>query len=131
MQIDQIDHIVLTVRDIQATCAFYTRVLGMREVRFGAGRTALHFGTQKINLQEVGRESTLVAQTPTAGAGDICFTTATPLDAVLAHLRSCDVDVVEGPVKREGARGLMASVYFRDPDGNLIEVSNYPDTTGC
>jgi catechol 2,3-dioxygenase-like lactoylglutathione lyase family enzyme len=125
MQIDQIDHVVLTVRDVQATCAFYTRVLGMREETFGDGRKALHFGTQKINLQEVGREAALRALSPTAGAGDLCFTTTSPLDAVMAHVRSCGVEIVAGPVQRMGAVGLMESIYLRDPDGNLIEVSNY------
>ena len=127
MDIAQIDHIVLTVRDIEATCAFYTRVLGMRVERFGAGRTALHFGTQKINLQPAGGESTLVARVPTPGSADVCFVTTTPPDAVLAHLRACGVEVEAGPVQRAGAVGLMDSVYFRDPDGNLVEVSRYPD----
>jgi catechol 2,3-dioxygenase-like lactoylglutathione lyase family enzyme len=125
MEIERLDHVVLTVRDIPATCAFYTRVLGMREVRFGAGRTALHFGQHKINVQQAGQESTLVARVPTPGSGDLCFITTTPLDAVLAHLRACDVAVEAGPVPREGAIGQMDSVYFRDPDGNLVEVSNY------
>jgi catechol 2,3-dioxygenase-like lactoylglutathione lyase family enzyme len=127
MEIDRIDHVVLTVCDIAATCAFYTRVLGMREERFGAGRTALHFGQQKINLQQAGQESTLVARLPTPGSGDLCFITTTPLEAVLAHLRACGVAVEAGPVAREGAVGRMGSVYFRDPDGNLVEVSNYDE----
>ena len=125
MEINRIDHVVLTVRDIAATCSFYTRVLGMREERFGAGRTALHFGRQKLNLQQAGQESTLVARLPTPGSGDLCFITTTPLDAVLTHLRDCGVAVEAGPVAREGATGRMDSVYFRDPDGNLVEVSNY------
>ena len=127
MEIERIDHIVLTVRDLRATCAFYTRALGMREETFGAGRTALHFGSQKINLQPVGGESTLVARTPTPGSGDLCFVTTTPLDAVIAHLRACGVEIIEGPVKRAGAIGMMDSVYFRDPDENLVEVSIYAD----
>jgi catechol 2,3-dioxygenase-like lactoylglutathione lyase family enzyme len=125
MEIDRIDHVVLTVCDIPATCAFYTRVLGMREEHFGAGRTALHFGRQKINVQQAGQESTLVARVPTPGSGDLCFITTTPLDAVMAHLRACGVAVEAGPVAREGATGRMDFVYFRDPDGNLVEVSNY------
>ena len=125
MDIERIDHIVLTVRDIAAACAFYTRVLGMREVTFGAGRRALHFGRQKINLQQAGSESRLVACTPTPGSGDICFITTTPLDAVVAHLQESGVTIEAGPVQRDGAVGLMDSVYFRDPDGNLVEVSRY------
>jgi len=125
MEIERIDHIVLTVRDMGATCAFYTRVAGMRDETFGAGRKALHFGRQKINLQQAGSEATLVASTPTPGAGDICFITTTPLDAVVAHLQACGVPIEEGPVQRDGAVGLMGSVYFRDPDGNLVEVSRY------
>ncbi len=125
MEIDRIDHVVLTVRDVAATCAFYTRVLGMREERFGAGRTALHFGRHKLNPQQAGQESTLVARVPTPGSGDLCFITTTPLDAVLAHLHACGVAVEAGPVAREGALGHMVSVYFRDPDGNLVEVANY------
>ena len=125
MKIDGIDHVVLTVRDIGATCAFYAKALGMEVVTFGAGRKALSFGSQKINLQQVGRESTLVAEKPTPGSADVCFTTATPLSDVISHLKSCGVKLIAGPVERNGARGLMMSVYFRDPDMNLIEVSNY------
>ena len=125
MEIARFDHVVLTVRDVAATCAFYSRVLGMRVETFGAGRTALHFGQQKINVQPAGGESTLCARVPTPGSGDLCFVTATPLDAVLAHLRACGVAVEAGPVPRAGAVGQMDSVYFRDPDGNLVEVSRY------
>jgi catechol 2,3-dioxygenase-like lactoylglutathione lyase family enzyme len=126
VQIERIDHFVLTVRDLRATCEFYTRVLGMREETFGDGRTALHFGNHKINVHQAGGDGRLVARVPTPGAGDVCFVTATPLDAVIAHLRACGVAIEEGPVQRSGAIGLMDSVYFRDPDGNLVEVSNYP-----
>lgn len=127
MKIDALDHLVLTVDDIEATCAFYTRVLGMREISFGEGRRALAFGTQKINLHRHGREFEPKAEHPTPGSADLCFITATPLDRVVAHLGACGVAVLDGPVARTGARGPIRSVYFRDPDRNLIEVSNYLD----
>lgn len=123
--IDGLDHLVLTVRDLPATVAFYTRVLGMTEVTFGQGRKALRFGTQKINLHEAGREFEPKAAAPTPGSADLCFVTRTPLADVLAHLAAQGVPVEEGPVPRTGAVGLIASVYVRDPDGNLIEISNY------
>ena len=126
MKIDSIDHVVFTVKDIKATCDFYAKVLGMEIVAFGQGRKALAFGSQKINLQQHGRESTLIAQKPTPGSADICFTTSVPVSEVVAHLNSCGVSLIGGPVERNGARGLMMSVYFRDPDLNLVEVSNYP-----
>jgi catechol 2,3-dioxygenase-like lactoylglutathione lyase family enzyme len=125
MKIDSIDHVVFTVKDINATCEFYTKVLGMEVVTFGEGRKALAFGSQKINLQQLGRESTLIADKPTSGSADICFVTSIPVSEVVAHLNSCGVRLVGGPVERNGARGMMTSVYFRDPDLNLVEVSNY------
>ena len=125
MKIDSIDHVVFTVKDIKATCDFYTKVLGMEVVTFGEGRKALAFGSQKINLQQLGRESTLIAERPTPGSADICFVTSVPLSEVIAHLNSSGVRLVGGPVERNGARGMMTSVYFRDPDLNLVEVSNY------
>jgi catechol 2,3-dioxygenase-like lactoylglutathione lyase family enzyme len=125
MKIDSIDHVVLTVKDISATCEFYSKVLGMGIVTFGQGRKALAFGSQKINLQQSGRESTLIAEKPTPGSADICFVTSVPVSEVTAHLNSCGVRLIGGPVERDGARGKMVSVYFRDPDLNLVEVSNY------
>ena len=125
MKIDSIDHVVLTVKDIEKTCEFYSKVMGMEIVAFGEGRKALTFGTQKINLQKLGRESTLIADKPTSGSADICFVSSLPLTDVVAHLNSCGVKLIGGPVERSGARGLMMSVYFRDPDMNLIEVSHY------
>ncbi len=125
MKIDSIDHVVFTVKDINATCDFYTKVLGMEVVTFGEGRKALAFGSQKINLQQAGRESTLIAEKPTPGSADVCFVTSVPVPEVIAHLNSCGVRLIGGPVKRDGARGSMMSVYFRDPDLNLVEVSNY------
>jgi catechol 2,3-dioxygenase-like lactoylglutathione lyase family enzyme len=128
MKIDSIDHVVFTVKDIDATCEFYSKVLGMEVVTFGEGRKALAFGSQKINLQQFGRESTLVADKPTPGSADICFVTSAPLADVVAHLNSCGIKLTGGPVERNGARGVMMSVYFRDPDMNLVEVSNYART---
>ena len=126
MRIDAIDHLVLTVRDLQAATAFYTRVLGMEAVTFGADRRALAFGSQKINLHEAGRELEPKAAAPTPGSADLCLLTTAAPAAVLAHLKACGVQVVDGPVTRTGARGPIMSVYFRDPDGNLLEVSSYP-----
>ena len=124
MRIDSLDHLVLTVADVAATCTFYQRVLGMEVVTFGAGRQALAFGTQKINLHQSGREFEPKAQRPTPGSADLCFLTSVPLAQVQAHLAACGVVVSEGPVQRTGAQGPILSVYFRDPDLNLIEVSN-------
>jgi catechol 2,3-dioxygenase-like lactoylglutathione lyase family enzyme len=123
--IDRLDHLVLTVADIDATCAFYGRVLGMERVTFAGGRTALSFGNQKINLHPAGNEFDPKAETPMPGSGDLCFITETPLDTVMAHLGDCGVEIIEGPAMKTGAVGAIRSVYFRDPDGNLIEVSNY------
>jgi catechol 2,3-dioxygenase-like lactoylglutathione lyase family enzyme len=124
MRIDSLDHLVLTVADIEASCAFYQRVLGMEVVTFGRGRKALAFGCQKINLHQAGREFEPKAQRPTPGSADLCFLTAVPLAQVQAHLAACGVPVLEGPVPRTGAQGPILSVYFRDPDLNLIEVAN-------
>lgn len=121
--VERFDHVVLTVRDVAATCDFYGRALGM-VARTVHGRTALHFGDQKINLHQAGQEFEPKADLPTPGSGDICFTTAVPLDAVIVRLERERIAVIEGPVKRLGARAHLLSVYFRDPDGNLIEVAN-------
>jgi catechol 2,3-dioxygenase-like lactoylglutathione lyase family enzyme len=125
MQIERLDHLVLTVQDIERTCEFYGRVLGMQTVTFGEDRRALRFGEQKINLHQVGKEFDPKALRPTAGSGDLCFISATPLSEVIAHVQSCGVTIEEGPVARSGARGPIRSIYLRDPDGNLIEISNY------
>ncbi|WP_017908687.1 VOC family protein [Xanthomonas sp. SHU 199] len=124
MQIDHLDHLVLTVADIDATCAFYAQVLGMRVVTFGEGRKALAFGQQKINLHRHGHAFDPKAQVPTPGSADLCFLTATPLAQVAEELRAAAVRIEDGPVQRTGARGPILSLYFRDPDGNLIEVAN-------
>ena len=125
MRIDAVDHLVLTVKDIEATCAFYTKAMGMNVVNFGEGRKALAFGSQKINLHQQAKEFEPKAHRPTPGSGDFCLITSVALPEVIAHLKACDVHLIEGPVKRTGAVGTLLSVYFRDPDLNLIEVSNY------
>jgi len=124
MVIDRLDHLVLTVTDLQQTMAFYEQVLGMEVVRFGEGRYALHFGRQKINLHERGKEFEPKADKPCPGSADLCFITSTPLDEVIRHLENCKVPIEEGPVDRTGATGKIRSVYVRDPDRNLIEISN-------
>jgi catechol 2,3-dioxygenase-like lactoylglutathione lyase family enzyme len=123
MKLDRLDHLVLTVRDIEHTCDFYHRVLGMEVVTFGAGRTALRFGDQKINLHQAGKEFEPKAARPTMGSADLCFLTRMPLPAWIAHVQSTGVEILEGPVRRTGALGPIDSIYLRDPDGNLIEVS--------
>lgn len=123
--IDRVDHFVLTVGDLDTTCRFYERVLGARVVTFGDGRSALAFGRQKINLHVAGREFEPKALAPQPGSGDFCLIAATPLDRVIEHLAACGVAIELGPVPRTGATGPIRSVYFRDPDGNLVEVANY------
>lgn len=123
--IDRLDHAVLTVRDIDATCDFYSRVLGMEAITFGEGRTALRFGNQKFNLHQAGREFEPKAGRPTPGSADFCLITTTPMAQVIEHVRRCGVKIEEGPVARTGAAGPIESVYFRDPDDNLVEVSRY------
>jgi catechol 2,3-dioxygenase-like lactoylglutathione lyase family enzyme len=125
MNIARLDHLVLTVADIERTCAFYTRVLGMTVVSFGEGRTALRFGQQKINLHAADAIPGLVAHTPTPGSGDLCFITEVPLAEVALNLEKCGVPIVAGPGPRAGAIGTIQSVYIRDPDQNLVEISNY------
>lgn len=125
MSVDRLDHLVLTVADIGHACEFYARVLGMKIVHFGQGRTALRFGRQKINLHPADRIAGLVAGTPTPGSGDLCFITTMPLAGVSEHLKRCGVPIVAGPGFRAGATGEIQSVYIRDPDQNLIEISNY------
>jgi len=123
----RLDHLVLTVGDVAATCAWYERVLGMEAIVFGAGRTALRFGAQKINLHMTGAEIAPHATYPLPGSADLCFVTETPLGEVADHLATCDVAVLLGPVERTGATGALMSLYCRDPDGNLIEISNLID----
>ena len=122
--IDSLDHIVFTVRDIEATLAFYRDVLGMKPVTFADGRRALHFGVQKINLHVAGREFEPKAKAATPGSADVCFLTSTPIERVVETLRDKRIPIVEGPVPKTGAQGSLLSVYVRDPDENLIEIAN-------
>ena len=124
IRIDRLDHLVLTIADIAISCDFYSRTLGMSVETFAEGRKALKFGGQKINLHEAGREFDPKAKHPTPGSGDLCFIAETQLADVIAHLEALGVAIEEGPVERIGATGRLRSVYFRDPDGNLLEVSN-------
>ena len=119
-----LDHLVLTVADIEATCRFYGEVLGFSAITFGGGRRALAFGSSKINLHQAGAELIPRASRPTPGSADLCFLTSTPIVQVMEHLQRQNVAIVEGPVQRSGATGPIISVYIRDPDGNLVEVSN-------
>src|SRR5262249_17463522 len=125
MRVVSLDHLVLTVRSVEATCAFYAAALGMEVVTFGEGRKALAFGSQKINLHQQGNEFEPKAGRPTPGSADLCFVTDIPLAEVVGHLTALGVPVVEGPVARTGAVGPIRSVYLRDPDGNLVEVAVY------
>ncbi len=125
MKIKNIDHIVLTVSDIDATIEFYQNVLGMETVNFAQGRTALTFGSQKINLHQQGNEFEPRAQSPLPGSIDLCFITETPLDEAISQVRDKGISIIEGPVDKTGALGPIKSFYFRDPDMNLIEVSIY------
>lgn len=124
MKIDGLDHLVLNVKDIEATASFYAMALGMEIITFAGSRKALSFGVQKINLHQHGHEFEPKAQRPTPGSADLCFITSVLVAEVASHLDSCHVAVIEGPVERTGATGPILSVYFRDPDMNLIEVSN-------
>jgi catechol 2,3-dioxygenase-like lactoylglutathione lyase family enzyme len=125
VRITHVDHFVLTVKSIPDTVAFYCDVLGMSEVTFGQGRVALTFGSQKINLHPAGNEYEPKATVPQPGSQDFCLITDTPLTDVIETLHRHNVDIIEGPGPRTGAVGPIESVYFRDPDGNLVEVSNY------
>lgn len=125
MHVNRLDHLVLTVADIDKTIDFYTRVLGMRDITFGAGRRALAFGTSKINLHLAGHELEPKAARPTPGSADLCLIVEDSPEEILAQLREAGVPVEEGPVDRTGATGPIRSIYLRDPDANLIELSSY------
>lgn len=125
MEILHLDHLVLTVADIEQTCRFYRQVLNFEIITFGNNRKALKFGQQKINLHEAGHEFEPKAKHPTRGSADLCFITSTPLNELIIHLAHQKVVIQEGPVQRTGAVGNIMSVYIRDPDENLIEISNY------
>ena len=124
IKISQLDHLVLTVKNIKITCEFYSRVLGMEIVSFGDNRKALRFGNQKFNLHEVGKEFEPKAHKPCSGAIDLCLISNTPLNDVIAHLKKHNILIEEGPIERTGATGKLLSVYIRDPDKNLIEIAN-------
>ncbi|WP_109479827.1 VOC family protein [Paraburkholderia sp. C35] len=121
--IDHLDHLVLTCTDAEATQHFYTKVMQMQLETFGAGRIAFRFGNQKINLHVRGSEFEPKAHLPVPGALDLCFIASVPLDQVIAHLAACNWPIIEGPVERTGATHKIRSVYVRDPDLNLIEIS--------
>ncbi len=127
--LQQLDHLVLTVSDIEATCQFYSAALGCEVIGFGQGRRALRISNsaQKINLHPAARPFQPAAQTPQPGSADLCFLTQTPLSDAIAHLKSLDIPILEGPVRRTGTLGPILSVYIRDPDGNLIEIANSLD----
>jgi len=124
MRIERLDHLVLTVQSIEKTCDFYSKVLGMEIITFGEGRKALRVGNQKINLHQKGNEYEPKALNPAAGSGDLCFITKTGLNEVINRLECCNIVIEEGPVERTGTLRALTSVYIRDPDGNLIELSN-------
>lgn len=125
IHITQLDHLVLTVQNIDASCEFYSRVLGMEIVAFGEGRKALKFGDQKFNLHEAGWEFEPRADKPVPGAIDLCLITDTRLDSVIDELNQQNIPIEQGPIKRTGATGKLLSVYIRDPDKNLIEIANH------
>jgi catechol 2,3-dioxygenase-like lactoylglutathione lyase family enzyme len=125
MRVSKLDHLVLTVASIDATVSFYTRILGMTAVTFGARRTALTFGTSKINLHEAGREHEPKALHPTPGSADVCFIVDDDIRELITELTDAGIAIEEGPVERTGATGPIISCYLRDPDQNLIELSNY------
>ena len=129
MQIERIDHLVLTVQNIKASSAFYTKVLGMKAVAFQGGRQAVVFSSRKINFHESGQAFDPKALHPTPGSADLCFIARDPLMKIMRHLDRCDVKIIEGPVERTGAMGPMTSVYIRDPDQNLIEIAVYNHQT--
>ena len=126
MKLNKIDHLVLTVRDIDVSCNFYVEILGMKEISFGLGRRGVAFGDQKINFHQIGKEFEPCAAQPTPGSADLCFITGLTLPDVISHLQNCGIEIIEGPVERIGATGPISSVYIRDPDYNLIEIATYP-----
>jgi len=123
--IDRLDHFVMTTAQPEETIRFYTEVLGMTLEHFGNGRRALKFGRQKINIHVKGKEYEPKAHAPGVGTLDFCFIASVPLDQVIARLAQHNVKIIEGPVQKTGAMGPIKSVYFRDPDLNLVEVSEY------
>ena len=127
MKVEQLDHLVLPVSDIESIAHFYTTHLGMEKRTFGEGRVALHFGDQKINLHPAGWDYEPKAKVSVAGTADLCFLVSEPVESLQADLIEGEIEVIEGPVERTGASGRLLSIYIRDPDGNLIELSNSVD----
>lgn len=125
MTVSGIDHVVLYATDVEGTAAFYADVLNAEEIEYGDGWKAVRFGGGRINFRPDDADAYLVAERPTAGAGDVCLIADEPIETVEERLAEADVEIVEGPVERQGARGAMTSVYFYDPEGNLVEVSEY------
>jgi catechol 2,3-dioxygenase-like lactoylglutathione lyase family enzyme len=125
MEVNILDHLVLTVKNLETTVKFYTEVLGMRKENFGENRIALKFGNQKINLHELGNEYEPKTNKPTPGSADLCFITKEKLENVIEHINRLGIRIIEGPITRTGANGKIKSIYIRDPDENLIEISNY------
>jgi len=125
MKIESLDHLVLTVKNIEHSSKFYIEVLGMEKEIFGTNRVALKFGHQKINLHERGKEFEPKAARATAGSADLCFIIKSDLLEAMKHVNSFGVEIISGPLPRNGAKGAINSFYFRDPDGNLIEISSY------
>lgn len=124
MKISHLDHLVLTVSNIESTCHFYQTVLGFEVITFKGDRKALKFGNQKINLHQQGNEFEPKALQPTPGSADLCFISDTPISEVVAHLNQLNIQIEEGLIERTGAMHPILSVYIRDPDQNLIEISN-------
>ncbi|MBB5909108.1 VOC family protein [Actinoalloteichus hymeniacidonis] len=127
IKVERFDHLVLTVADIERTQEFYRDVLGMEPVTFADDRHGLAFGVQRINLHPSSEAIAPAATYPVPGSADVCLVTLMAISEVKDHLRACEVRIEEGPVTRVGALGPMISLYFRDPDGNLIEVSRYEE----
>jgi len=125
MNVQSLDHLVLTVKDLKATITFYCKHFGMTHIQFGDNRHALKFGDQKINLHQANNIFQPAAATPSAGSADLCFIVDTPVKQVIAELNDAEIAIIEGPVERTGAKGKILSIYIRDPDLNLIELSNY------
>lgn len=125
MKISSIDHLVLTVKDIEKICEFYHQVLAMEVITFDKNRKALKFGEQKINLHQIQQELEPKAFKPVPGSVDLCLISSTPIEEVIEHLHDCNVSIILGPVTRTGAKGKIESIYIRDPDQNLLEIANY------
>lgn len=120
----RLDHLVLTVQDVDQTCQFYQQVLGVAIITFGGDRRALQLGAQKINLHAATAPFSPQARVPTPGAADFCLLTATPLTEMMTRLQQLQVPIIAGPIQRSGAQGPLLSIYIQDPDGNLIEIAN-------